>query len=100
MPLTTGPQPRLTIGSALNISADKRRRIMRAVLGILVVLAVVAGVAGFATYSYNLGGAQGLAQHGGAAAPGPGAGPGAPGAGPYPVSPSLADPAGYPFHVP
>ena len=73
---------------------------MRAVIGILVVLAVVAGVAGFATYSYNLGVAQGLAQHGGAPAPGPGAGPGGPGAAPYPMYAYPAYPSGYPFHGP
>src|SRR5207302_9877668 len=100
MPLTTGSQPGLTIDSAPTISADKRRRIMRAVIGILVVLAVVAGVAGFATYSYNLGIAQGLAQHGGAPAPGPGAGPGGPGAVPYPMYAYPASPYGYPFHGP
>jgi hypothetical protein len=66
---------------------------MRRLIGVLVVLAVVAGVAGFATYSYNLGVAQGLAQHVPVPAPSPGAGPNS--AYPYP-----AYPYGYPFHGP
>lgn len=61
---------------------------MRAIIGVLLVLAVLAGVA---TYSYNLGVAQGFAQSGKLPSP-------APGAGPYPAYPIY--PYGYPYHGP
>ena len=66
---------------------------MRIVLVVLLVLAVAAGVSGLATYSYNLGVAQGLAQSGKVPSPGPGVGP-------YPVYPYPAYPYGFPFHGP
>ncbi len=66
---------------------------MRTIIGIVLVLAVVGGVAGIATFSYNSGVAQGLAQGGKLPAPGPGAGP-------YPGYPYPVYPYGYPFHGP
>jgi hypothetical protein len=60
---------------------------MRAVVGIVLGLAVVAGVVGVATYSYNLGVAQGFAQSGKLPTLGPGVVP-------YPVYPY-----GVPFHA-
>ena len=66
---------------------------MRVVVGVLLVLAVVAGVTGLATYTYNSGVAQGLAQSGKLPSPGPGVGP-------YPGYPYPMYPYGYPFHGP
>jgi hypothetical protein len=66
---------------------------MRIVFGVLLVLAVVGAVAGIATYSYNSGVAQGLAQSGKLPVPGPGAGP-------YPGYPYPGYPYGYPYHGP
>ncbi len=60
---------------------------MRIVIGVLLALAVLAGVAGVATYSYQAGVVQGLAQRGALPAPGP-----YPGHAPYGY--------GYPFHGP
>lgn len=66
---------------------------MRPVVGILLALALVAGVAGIATYSYNAGVAQGLAQGGNVPSPGPGVGP-------YPMYPYWGYPYAFPFHGP
>jgi len=66
---------------------------MRILVGVLLVLAVVGIVGGIATYSYNSGVAQGLAQSGKLPVPGPGAGP-------YPAYPYPVYPYGYPFHGP
>ncbi len=66
---------------------------MRLIVGVLLVLLVVAGVGGVATYSYNLGVAQGVVQSGKLPVSGPGTGPSP--AYPYPVYPY-----GYPFHGP
>jgi len=66
---------------------------MRILVGILLVLVVAGGVAGIATYSYNSGVAQGLAESGKLPAPGTGGGP-------YPVYPYPGYPYGYGFHGP
>lgn len=65
---------------------------MRILVGVLLVLAVAGSLAGIATYAYNSGVAQGLAESGKLPLPGSGAGP-------YPAYP-YGYPYWHPFHGP